>query len=901
MKKKAESRKVISGKTIGKKSVNGKNPRGYVLWCLMAVCLGLWLSGCGAANGNRADAINIGNAAGTGDESGIWSMKSKSEDTADWKERGGILEGVERYWAEDSDGPEGEWFYKCLQNGWQGNRMAYDDGYYYFRSQSDYSLCRSEGAGKEVEVLADQIPGEIYVRDGNVFFTNVSDGCRLYRGDTHGGGWEKVSDFPVWNMVIMGDEVYFRSAYHPRCDRFGLQEEEGTGSYLYSMSLSGTDSKMLAAETCTAFTTDGKFLYYLSDLEIFRCGLDGNHKEKVGILDNPAAHLMVYRGNLYLLGQGEDNSLMRMELEKTEEAGVKATPVLSCPNAKGFTFSNGVAFLFLDREIKGYRLETGELLFRVCQPEETETDLYREKPDVPWLHEDRGLFLVNGQLFTRLYDSPEKGVLWFFYHGKEQDGNHFSVFEDVEAIASGEFVSDSSIETECMFYCPGKSSEGAAEFLDGELYGEAVYVSEQDGKECGTFSVLLPKFADNIEGSAAINRKLERLFEECMAEKDSFFERLEAEENTGWHGFWECSFEYRLLYVGERYVSMFFCERGAAGGSWEDAHPMTFDRYTGEQLSMDDLFSVEPNVYKKRLFGAVYKYMEKNGYYSWGSMERNVLEKQWEPDGFYLTPDGIVLCYGEYTIGPGSWDTPRFEIPYARFADLLKQGNDSELIAERWSGKRQGETYWTVAVDTQGNTVSLQDLEAGESLMLVYEKDGEKKVLQTYRTGEDYNEPAEFTAEVFQNLLGHDGVCIYENFWGNGYLTNYYAVEEGRLVDLAQSWTLPDGWANGNVNNPADLDGDGKRELVCNVMYLADGGNSVIVYKYDGQQVWCGDGWDLVEEPYEEFPANTRGAEYLPEEKAVRFWFKKTPEDTGYTERCYPMDLDKIEWEPYPF
>lgn len=664
-------------------TANGNGLKGYVLRSFTAICLGIWLFGCGSADRNPAgsprdggtnvpDTVNVKIMAVTKEESGNGNTEGKSGDAAVGEEKGGIWGGVEGNRTGDTDGPEGEWFYKCLQNGWQGNRMAYEDGYYYFRSQSDYSLCRSAGAGKETEVLADQIPGEIYVRGPDIFFTNISDGRRLYKGYTDGSGWEKISDFPVWNMIVMGDEVYFRSAYHPKCDGFGLQEEEGTGDYLYSMNLSGTGCKMLAAETCTAFTTDGEFLYYLSGLEIFRCALDGNHKEKMATLDNPAAHLMVYRRNLYLLGQGEDNSLMRIELEKNVEAEAKAIPVLSCPDAKGFTFSNGAAFLFWDREIKGYGLETGEPVFHICQPEEAETAFYRERADVPWLDEDRGVFLVNGQLFTRLYDSPEKGVLWFYYHEKEQEGNRFSVFEDVEAMTAGELVSDSSIDTECMFYCPGRTAEGVTEFLDGEFHGEAVYISEQDGKECGTVSVSLPKFADNIEGSAAINRKLERLFEECMAEKDSFFEQLEAKESKGWHGFFERSFEYRLPYVGEHYVSMFFCERGYMGGSWENAHPITFDRYTGEQLSLDDLFSAEPNVYKKRLFGAVYKYMEKNGCGFSGSMESNTLERKWEPDNFYLTPDGIVLCYGEYTIGPGSWDTPRFEIPYARFADLLK-------------------------------------------------------------------------------------------------------------------------------------------------------------------------------------------------------------------------------------
>ena len=239
-----------------------------------------------------------------------------------------------------------------------------------------------------------------------------------------------------------------------------------------------------------------------------------------------------------------------------------------------------------------------------------------------------------------------------------------------------------------------------------------------------------------------------------------------------------------------------------------------------------------------------------------------------------------------YIIVPG-WEKPGFE--------------KSKIIAEQWTGKCWAKTYWTVAVKSQEYEVSLQDLVPGESLMLVYEKDGEKKMLLTYQVKEDYNEPEEFCAETFENLLGYDGFCIYENFWGYGYLSDYYAVEDGKLVDLAQSWTLPDGWANGNVNNMVDIDGDGVRELICNVTYLADGAHRAIIYRYDGRQVWCGFADDLIDEPYENFPVHGRGSEYLPEEKTFCIWFLKTKEDADYTVRYYRFDMDKIKWEPYPF
>ena len=88
---------------------------------------------------------------------------------------------------------------------------------------------------------------------------------------------------------------------------------------------------------------------------------------------------------------------------------------------------------------------------------------------------------------------------------------------------------------------------------------------------------------------------------------------------------------------------------------------------------MDDLFTVERSFYMKRLTAAVYKYCEMMGYDYWNeSFDNNVLVKNFGSPGCYLTPDGIVLCYERYAVQAGASGNPNFEIPYARFADILR-------------------------------------------------------------------------------------------------------------------------------------------------------------------------------------------------------------------------------------
>lgn len=117
-------------------------------------------------------------------------------------------------------------YVQCLQNLNQGNSITYADGYYYFRSQTEnYSLCRMKEDGTSAEVIADQIPGSIYVKENQVYFTNVSDNRTLYRVGTDGSGLKKLSDFPMQELVVWNGKIYFRLAYGREYDSLSPQTE----------------------------------------------------------------------------------------------------------------------------------------------------------------------------------------------------------------------------------------------------------------------------------------------------------------------------------------------------------------------------------------------------------------------------------------------------------------------------------------------------------------------------------------------------------------------------------------------------------------------------------------------------------------------------------------------------
>ncbi|MED9903973.1 MAG: hypothetical protein UFG06_07295 [Lachnospiraceae bacterium] len=201
------------------------------------------------------------------------------------------------------------------------------------------------------------------------------------------------------------------------------------------------------------------------------------------------------------------------------------------------------------------------------------------------------------------------------------------------------------------------------------------------------------------------------------------------------------------------------------------------------------------------------------------------------------------------------------------------------------------QTYWTLTVEDY--EVSLKDLVPGMALKLVIKRAGEDEIIaRTYYREKDYKEPSEFTAGTFENLLGHDGFYLYDHYFNMWYLAYYYALEGDELICLADSW-------GGDPSDyMVDLDGDGDRELVCNVVYTGDGACRTIIYRYDGKQVEYGWGRDFLDEPYDDYGVPSTGNWYLPEENVINIWFYKD-EMGDYDSKNYEIDLSKITMYPY--
>lgn len=566
---------------------------------------------------------------------------------------------------------EEDWYRNSIQNLHQGNSITYADGYYYFCSQYDYSLCRLKETGGEAEVLAEQMPAEICVYQDLVYFINASDRQTLYCIGTDGENLTKLGDFPMQNMVLIEGKIYFLSVYEREEDPFyQLVEEPAEGDrYLYvidldqSSQLKDLECRLLVAKVCEEFTADGEWLYYIcrkdSETILYRSGRNGEKEEIIWQGEERIFHFVPYQGKLYSSISKENiryfAELREGEWEILREGG-------------NFFIAEGVVYLYNCSEINSFCLETGEKekqITIVIGEREREFDFTRAR--------NEGIFFVNNSLICKCWESEEKGIVWHIW---QEDKKQFLLLEDIEPFDCTMLVGDTSWDKEYLFYKPGEAND--IQYLDGERKVEESYGVKEDGAEYGIFSLRLPLFGTEIQGRELINQKIIGIEKLALEDRDSFFQEIQREEKDG-HGescrSWFRQHDYSNLYVGKHYISLCYYVRGYSGGmrQWEEAVPLTFNRETGEYLTMDQLFTVDKNIYMKRLSSAIYKYGELNGGdYRWNeSFYRNVLVKNFDPYCFYLTPDGIVLCYQRYAVAAGAAGNPAFEISYSWFEDIF--------------------------------------------------------------------------------------------------------------------------------------------------------------------------------------------------------------------------------------
>jgi beta-lactamase regulating signal transducer with metallopeptidase domain len=158
-----------------------------------------------------------------------------------------------------------------------------------------------------------------------------------------------------------------------------------------------------------------------------------------------------------------------------------------------------------------------------------------------------------------------------------------------------------------------------------------------------------------------------------------------------------------------------------------------------------------------------------------------------------------------------------------------------------------------------------------------------------------------YADEPFENVLGYSGTVRRETNTGmGGWGIRHYLVpvNEGRTVCIAESWGT-----DGELppDTAVDLDGDGVTELVCNVVYGADGGRETRIYRRGADGVEYADAGELLDVPHESHGIGALLPVYLPESREVEIaYIPEGGED--YATRRYPLNaesLGRLVFTPY--
>lgn len=150
------------------------------------------------------------------------------------------------------------------------------------------------------------------------------------------------------------------------------------------------------------------------------------------------------------------------------------------------------------------------------------------------------------------------------------------------------------------------------------------------------------------------------------------------------------------------------------------------------------------------------------------------------------------------------------------------------------------------------------------------------------------------TAETFTDILGYDGFLWQEQWDQGGWsLRTYYAVTAEGTVPIAESF----GWGQ-REDYSVDLDGDGQKELVCNVTFNADGARRAYVYQRRDDGIWQSCVTPEGLPGYENTGIGSSWEEYDPEENLFRIHYhKKGQEDYALAE---VRGMEQLE-EFYPY
>lgn len=561
--------------------------------------------------------------------------------------------------------PDEEMYVKSIQNLDSDNCIAYEKGFYYFRSQKDYSLCKMDDNGVNVEKLTDEIPGSIYIKDDTIYFINLTDNRTLYTIQTDGAKLTKVTDISMQNMIVVNNKIYFLSVYNKDFKvMYTISNKDFENDrYLYCMDMDGTELTPLIKERIGQFTSDGERLFYEkgtdetkvigpTEYNIYKLcssAMDGSD-EKVLMKTTGLSQIIPYKGFLYYV--------LKHCLYEANQDGGNEKYLLGDVNQ--VTISESLIYILNSNNLCVLNLQTDELK-TICENKNMNEDFLGYR-----------FFVINGQLLVKHWESEDKGVVWCTI---DKQSGTYQIFEDVGTFKKENYVNWTNIENDRNETFEDLLDEDISEYLADGLVYEDYY---RESEECGEYSIYLPQFTSNVKGYKKINEALMKVYNIGLDDKEKTFEKYkQTEEKTGEtiSSDYYTQIGYRYIYISEKYVVVDHYKMGYSDDLmlYKEWVPLIFNKDSGDFLDIDAMFKVESRVYKERIAKILYKYLELSQRYEGLFADFNTMSimKYLDEANLFFIDTGMVIGFNKYSIFPGAYGSPEFVIPYSSLKDII--------------------------------------------------------------------------------------------------------------------------------------------------------------------------------------------------------------------------------------
>lgn len=551
---------------------------------------------------------------------------------------------------------------------WRESRICYAGGYFYYVSQMDhYYLYRVREDGSEPQCLVQAHAGSVCVQDDEVFFINQTDGYGIYRVKTDGSGLTKLCNKGN-RMQISAEYVYFCDTYHAEYDTRKLVTEEPSefeDDFLYRMKKDGSDRVLIAADVRQFVLYDGRSHDVRYTGEIYCCrwekdstivsrmDLDGQNESALCEI-KCTGNILVYGGEIFGVGDWDDEGvkISQISLQNGEIRSFLVPDFIDCCIYNGNFYSlcaqetDDMQYMMIRRT--NCDRGGGDIVHRY--------EFSREDSEA-WAMSD--LFATGNGIFFRQYVAAEEGCQWF----RLTDDRRAERWEDPDRIPGTLTARNIKYGDLNSVMSVLESTEGYETYLADDLAYETDHAVGENGEGRGTYKIGLPQFNSGISGYKKINQYFQRAYQEAQTDMEDFFQMLDAE--TGTFSYRQMT-GYDYVYIGEKYITVAKYRGGYAGGirAWTTQDPVTFDRETGEVVSLEKLLGMTAQQVSARLTASAYKCLEgdKNGWFF--LREENKLAEEFDPGKFFLFPEGVGIYYERYAIDCGAAGDYLFVIPW---------------------------------------------------------------------------------------------------------------------------------------------------------------------------------------------------------------------------------------------